>query len=168
MPRHESDKEDLIADAVALVDRAEYSLIDEVAQETKIVTVGFRSDCSMSIYFNQDPFYQFDSDGLLRRAFADGFLYRSQGTTLAKLQRERTEGRVTLVRTDLTQSELQEFHQRMESLLHEFRNAVHTGKALQLRSVTDLQNFDTLLTQQIDKVLTHEVEFFSSSINRRK
>lgn len=168
MTRHESDKEDLIADAVALIDRAEYSMASEDSQPHCIVTVGFRSDRSLSVYFDQDPFYQFDSAGLLRRSFANNFLYRSQGTTLARLQRERSDGAVSLMRTDLTPYELHEFGNRMTQQLTLLKAAILSGAAQRLRTVTDLPDFDTVLIQQIDVVLGHQVDFLSTSINHRK
>jgi hypothetical protein len=168
MPRHEHDKEDLIADAVALIDRAEYSVKVDGAAEPEIVTAGFRRDQSLSVYFDQDPFYQFDSSGLLRRSYAGGFLFRSQGTTLARIQRQRTNGQVTLLRTDLTPIQLREFQDNMRLRLQTLKNAIHTKMAVRLRSVTELPEFDSTLTRQIDVILGHDNTFLSTTINHRK
>jgi hypothetical protein len=98
MARHESDREDLMADATALVERAEFEVPDQPAS----VIAGYRRDGSLSIYFGADPCYHFDCQLRLRRAFVAGSLYRTQGHTLARLQRSRTEQSVELFRHDLS------------------------------------------------------------------
>ena len=68
MTRQESDREDLIREAVAMPERGEFRVpgLDE------LVTVGFRTTAAMSVFIGQDPVYQFDPAGRLRRAFANG------------------------------------------------------------------------------------------------
>ena len=122
MSRQESDREDLILEAVAMPDRGEFRIpgLDE------LVTVGFRSTAAMSIFIGQDPVYQFDPDGRLRRAFVEGFLYRSQHTTLARLQRVRTETNIQLQRSELRHDELSHFrtllHQRLSCISGSIRD----------------------------------------------
>src|SRR5690606_34667698 len=70
---------------------------------------GYRRDGALSIYFGADPCYHFDRDLRLRRAFVDGALYRTQGHTLARLQRSRTGQTVELIRHDLTDAERDAF-----------------------------------------------------------
>src|SRR5262245_38318908 len=72
MARQESDREDLLREATALVERAEL----KVAGEPEPVTVGFRRDGSLSVFFGSVAVYQFNTAGELRRAFADGLLYK--------------------------------------------------------------------------------------------
>src|SRR5262245_3342321 len=105
MSRHESDREDLMAEATALRERIALQL----GGETEHVVLGFRDNGGWSLYFGSDPVFHFDAAGGLRRAFVDGELYRSQGTTLARLTRTRTDREVQLVRHDLSQGELEEF-----------------------------------------------------------
>lgn len=169
MPRQEHDKEDLITDAVALINRVEYSVYSDGLTSPQIVTAGFRSDHCLSVYFDQDPFYQFDLSGLLRRSYADGLLFRSQGDTLAKIKRQRSDGQVTLLRTDLTSTELQDFRASMQLRLQLLKNAIQSKTAVRLRSVTEMPNFDTTLTKQIDAILGHNKKnFLSATINHRK
>lgn len=113
MAQQENDREDLIREAVALSPRAEL----QVPTLTKLVTAGFRSNGACSLFFGQDPVYQFDPAGGLRRACVDGLLYRSQGSTLAQLTRVRTVENTVLQRVDLEQAELQVFRQRMTTSL---------------------------------------------------
>lgn len=109
MARVESDREDLMAEAVALVRRVEL----RTPGRDETVVVGFRANGWLSIYLGPDLMYQFDEQGRLRRAFIDGLLYRTQGTTLAQLRRERSDVETTLLRRDLTESELTEFRSVM-------------------------------------------------------
>ncbi len=105
MARNESDREDLMGEATALVRRIELSITD--APES--IVAGFRKTGALSIYFGADPVYHIDEEMRLRRAYVDGLLYRTQGTTLAQLDRQRTETSTTLNRHDLTEDECNKF-----------------------------------------------------------
>lgn len=133
MTRHESDREDLIREAVALKTRIEW----DVPGEPEPVVTGVRSDMSLSVFFGQDPVYHFNPKGQLRRAFVDGFLFRTQGGTLARLNRERSELETTLLRNDLTELELAEFLAAMRTRLAALRTALLNETATELRSVVD-------------------------------
>jgi len=169
MARQESDKEDLISEATALVDRAEYLRAAETDSKCswKLVTVGFRKDRSFSIYFDQDPFYQFDSNGSLPRASENGFLYRSQHTTLARLKRERSDNQTTLQRTDLDATQLAAFQERLMSHLCEFHKALRSSKAQRQRAVTTMENIDQRTLEFLETVLRKEQPFLSPTINMR-
>ena len=101
MARQESDREDLLREATALVERAELN----VAGESDPVTVGFRRDGSLNVYFGSEPVYQFNTAGELRRAFVDGHMLKAERSKLVELRRERTAHEVTLVRRELTATE---------------------------------------------------------------
>lgn len=105
MARTESDRDDLMAEAVALTRRVEAN----VSGEKTLIVTGFRTNGWLSIYFGPDRMYQFDELGRLRRAFVHGLLYRTQGTTLAQLRRQRTDTETILLRRDLPHPELAEF-----------------------------------------------------------
>ena len=109
MARNESDREDLLREATALVPRVEL----EVSGEIEPVLIGIRSNGSLSVYFGADPMVQFDRGDRLRRACVDGLLYRTQGTTLARLERQRTAEETVLRRHDLTVDEMTELCGRL-------------------------------------------------------
>ena len=109
MARTESDRKDLMAEAVAMTRRVEVTI---PGNETLIVT-GFRANGWLSIYLGPERMYQFDEEGRLRRAFVNGLLFRTQGTTLAQLHRQRTETETVLLRRGLSHSELAEFRLAM-------------------------------------------------------
>ncbi len=111
--RHESDREDIMREATAMRRRVSLS----VNGLPTPVVAGFRSNGFFSIYFDQDPVYQFNADGQLRRAYRNGFLFRTQGDTLARLERTRSQTETVLLRTDLTDIELSEFIAEMKRFL---------------------------------------------------
>lgn len=133
MARHEADREDLIREAVALKTRIEW----DVPGEPEPVVTGVRADLSLSVFFGQDPVYHFNPEGQLRRAFVDGFLFRTQRDTLARLHRKRSESETTLLRNDLTEAELAEFLAAMRTRLAALRDALQSEAATELRSVID-------------------------------
>jgi hypothetical protein len=94
MPHAEHDREDLLREATALVERAE---LQAPAIEAPVVA-GFRRDGSFAIFFGGDPVYQFNAARLLRRAFVAGLLYKAERRRLVRLRRERTAAETTLVR----------------------------------------------------------------------
>lgn len=101
MARQEHDREDLLREAVALVERAELRL----TTSDDSVVVGFRRDGSASVYFGGEPVYQFTSRGELRRAYDHGLLYKAERGRLVSLRRERSPNEVQLLRHDLTEEE---------------------------------------------------------------
>jgi hypothetical protein len=116
MSRRESDREDLLREATALIERAEITVpgFDEP------IVVGFRRDGSLSVFFGPDPVYQFNAAGGLRRAFTSGVLYKAERGCLVSLRRERGDAEVALVRTELNAEETADFlkaaHTRLTDL----------------------------------------------------
>lgn len=98
MAREEHDREDLLREATALVERAEL----RVEREPETVTIGFRRDGGASIYFGGDPVYQFNPSNELRRAFIDGKLLKAERGKLVELTRVRTSAATELVARSLT------------------------------------------------------------------
>lgn len=74
MARQEHDREDLLAEAVALVERIEL----RVGDWPQSVTAGFRRDGSASFYLTADEVYQFNTARQLRRAFLAGRLIKAR------------------------------------------------------------------------------------------
>lgn len=148
MARDESDREDLIREATALRNRVEWQIPDE----SELVFAGVRSNGSLAIYFGPDPVYQFSLDGGLRRAFADGFLYRTQGTTLARLVRRRSSQETVLHRSNLNSSELSQFLSSMDEKLIRLMQSIADGSATKIRSVSDgtAPNYETLISAALN------------------
>lgn len=119
MARNESNREDLLREATALVERIELvphatasAVSDNLARDVPIVA-GFRSDGALSIFFGQDPVYQFNAAGELRRAYCEGLLFKAVRGQLISLDRVRTANEVRLLRIELTDAEQVAFLARM-------------------------------------------------------
>lgn len=113
MARHESDREDLLREATALVERVEL----EVTSFDQPIVVGFRRNGCGSIYFGADPVVQFNADGAVRRGYRNGRLLKAEHGQLVELQRQRTAEATVLERRELTADE-----QRV--VLDEFARAI--------------------------------------------
>ncbi len=162
MARNEADREDLIREAVALTERVELF----VPGFEELITIGFRSNGAMSIFVGQDPVYQFDSSGRLRRAFVDGFLFRSQHSGLARLERVRTESEVQLQRYDLSPQECDEFRLKMLATLQQIAQPVQQRIVHISRSVPPAADLLPKMETGILSVLD-AVEWLSPEIRRR-
>src|SRR5262245_28859244 len=116
MSLHEENREDLLREATALVERVEFTI--GVGEP---IVAGFRRDGSASFFLEPAVVYQFNLACQLRRAFLHGQLYKAENGRLIRLTRQRAETAVELVRHDLTPLEsanllgeagrrLQQFH----------------------------------------------------------
>jgi hypothetical protein len=110
-------------DAVALVERVELRGPQVIAK----IDAGFREDGRLSLFFGVDPYYQFDPEGRLRRAFADGQIFLTTGSGLKALTRQRITEETVLVRHDLAPTELDQFMRRMLDQIGGLRQAIASG-----------------------------------------
>lgn len=120
MARQEHDREDLLAEAKALVERIHL----QAAGLAEAVTVGFRRDHSASFYFGAQHVYQFTSAGSLRRAFVGELLYKAERGQLVSLRRERGPETVALVRHDLEPAETAALFGTMRGFLDTLHHAL--------------------------------------------
>ncbi len=150
MARNESDREDLFAEAVTLVRRAEAVLANSVP-----ILAGIKTNGDVSFYFGPDCVYHVDAAGRFRRAFVDGFLYRSRGDGLSRLRRDRTETETALLRTDLPDDEAMRFLTAMHDSLRTLRTAITTGTWTVLRQQpADDPLLGAEITTMIDTILS--------------
>ncbi|HEY4307811.1 MAG TPA: hypothetical protein VGN12_00040 [Pirellulales bacterium] len=101
MAKYEQSREDLLAEATALVERVELALPAESAN----VVIGFRKTGAASLYFGEDPAYHFNSAGQLRRAYLDGQLLKAEREQLITMARQRDAAEVQLRSRALTAAE---------------------------------------------------------------
>jgi hypothetical protein len=133
MARDESDREDLLREATALVERIELSARDGLIprpvpvrdRERGNIVIGFRAGGAVSIFFGADPVYQFNTAGELRRAYCDGLLFKADRHRLVSLRRVREHDAVQLVRQELTDPEQSAFLSRMSGDLRDLRTRLH-------------------------------------------
>lgn len=125
MSRQESDREDLLREATALVERIELRL----PEQPDSIVAGFRRDGSASFFFGQSPVYQFNSRCELRRAYVGGLLYKVDSGQLVEMRRERTPTAVELRSRQLSPAEAAQFLLDTEKWLSTLRNALAAGNA---------------------------------------
>jgi hypothetical protein len=125
MALDDSDREDLLREATALVERVELALSDSASDVAKVV-VGFRRDGALSVFFGAEPVYQFNAAGELRRAFCDGLLFKAAGGRLVSLERIRTADEVQLMRRDLSEVDQQAFIARLDQDLRRLAGHLET------------------------------------------
>jgi hypothetical protein len=120
MAREEQNREDVLREATALVERVELAPAAGFAGEGERAVVGFRADGSLSVFFGAEPVYQFNSRRELRRAYADGLLYKAERGRLVSLERVRHLQEVQLLRRELSESAQADFltaaQQRLRTL----------------------------------------------------
>jgi hypothetical protein len=132
MARQEQDREDLIAEATALVTRAEVSVPDA----PQPVVLGLRSNRWLSVYLNPELVFHFNEHGALRRAHVDGLMDRSSPKGLSRLRRHRSGPKSSeLLRADLSAEEQQEFLMGLANHLRVLRDHFQQGRAVVLRQV---------------------------------
>ena len=124
MSRQESDREDLLREATALVERIELRLPGQLES----IVAGFRRDGAASYFFGASPVYQFNAAGELRRAFAGGLLYKVDGGQLVEMRRERTATAVELISRRLNELETAVFLRQAEAALAQLTSALVAGR----------------------------------------
>lgn len=163
MARQESEREDLMREAVALVERVELQC-DGFPES---IIAGFRSAGELSLFYGQDPVYQFDAEFRLRRAYVAGHLYRSHGTTLARLTRERTPEETRLLRYDLQAEELVQFQDQMRDTLRRLLTTLPSATTSVLRSVPE-GNAVAERTQAVLPQILARTDWLSRPLVRRR
>ena len=123
MAQQEQDREDLFAEATALVERVEL-VVDGVADP---VVIGFRHDGCASVYFGGDPVFHFNTRRELRRAYAGGQLYKAQRGRLISLQRKRTDQEVQLLQQELDDVGQTAFLAQCQQWLARLRESIEAG-----------------------------------------
>jgi len=123
MARDQSDRENLLAEATALVERAEIAI-----EDGRTIVVGFRRDSSFSVFFDSEPVFQFNAAGELRRAYYEGRLIKAELGKLIALDRQRADGQVQLVRDEFDDARSQQFIQAMSQHLEELTSVLESDR----------------------------------------
>ena len=127
MACEESSRENLLREATALVERIALRITTPLAaprDRDDHVVAGFRANGSASFFFGEDPVYQFNSTGKLRRAYFGGLLFKATHRRLVSLQRVRQQSETQLLSRQLTDSEQLSFTGEMQTRLRELAGAL--------------------------------------------
>lgn len=148
MARTEQDREDLFAEAVAYRQAAELhpSPLDEP------LFLGYRADGRLGVYLGGDLAYQFTKEMKLRRAFYDGLIFQSTGTTLSQLKRLRTQDETILQRSDLSEQQLFQFHQKMQQFLQTVQQVLKETPSAQWRIRGHGEELLALLSESLQRI----------------
>ncbi len=134
MARQPEEREDLLREATAMVERAEFSVRAVPGRESTRLdqdasrVVGFRRDGSGSIFLGSDPVYQFNQEGHLRRAHCEGVLIKAEHGRLVQLTRDRTSVAVNLMRHTMSDREQTTFLAELTSRLQALCRQVARGE----------------------------------------
>lgn len=122
MAREVHEREELLREATALVPRIELRVKrGELASE---VFAGFRGEGALSLYFDQDPVYHFNSRKQLRRAFAEDRLIKTQQGKLVSMRRVRGPQSTDLHSHELSPDEVRQFCEAMVERIDLLREAL--------------------------------------------
>lgn len=149
MAKQTHDREDLMRDGTQMPIRG-LIVIDQ--QE---VFVGFRTGGQASLYWDQDPVFQFDAEGSLRRAFVDSVRYLAANGKLQSLaspdRNKSTTQRMKLARQTLTGLQTEAILELLLRCLAELRLAHETMARWQTLGATPEQ-FADRVTGWLDSV----------------
>lgn len=133
MAEQEQDREDLLREATALVERIELRgwhndsvRAGAICADAEPLVIGFRRDGAISFFFGADPVLQFNAQGELRRAYHNGKLLKAERARLVELTRQRTPGAVLLARREMPLEEMREWLDSMLRRLHELKQQLQT------------------------------------------
>ena len=123
MALQESEREDLLHEATALVERIELRVLGA----PQPVVVGFRRGGAASVFWGADPAYQFTTANELRRAYIEGLLYKADKGRLVALRRERSGAEVALIQRKLENAETAAVLSTLEAHLSRLKAALSQG-----------------------------------------
>lgn len=126
MARYEADREDLLREATALVERIELAALDDPNADH--VVVGFRRSGAASVYFGSEPAYHFNSAGELRRAYYDGALIKAEQGRLVEMRRNRKVDVVELDSKILADTEQQRLVDEIRADLRRLATELQEGR----------------------------------------
>jgi len=153
MAKQKADREDLFREGTAMPIRGRL-LIDQ-----QDVVIGFRDDGAFSLYWDQDPVFQFDADRQLRRVFLNCNRYKSQNRRLVRLTQPAADqtaavGRLRLLEETVSADEEAQILQRLTGCLQQIQEhlalPVDSPDAHTLQSVgASAPEFRTVVLQWI-------------------
>ena len=123
MSHASKETEELLRDATALVERLSLQTPDWPDH----VVVGFRSNGSASIFFGEDPVYQFNNKHELRRSYWRGQRIKSESGKLFALVPEPDVSRLRFVGRDFDEGQTHGYLAELTGRLEQLRTALANG-----------------------------------------
>ena len=116
MAKQEQDKEAILREATALVNRVELKLGGE-RESGDSVFVGFRRDGSVSFFYDGEPVYQFNTQHAFRRGYYQSTMLKAEQGKLVQLTRSREGEQLVLLRREFNDQQTAEFCEEMRQNL---------------------------------------------------
>ena len=126
MAKQEVDREDILREATALVNRVELEVSGRAAGDH--IVFGFRECGSLAVYFGGEPVYQFNANQALRRAYHQGCLLKAVDCLLASMRRERQDDKLQLLSTSWDEEKTREFIGQVRRDMFQLVEAIAAGK----------------------------------------
>ncbi|MBA63830.1 MAG: hypothetical protein CMJ76_15865 [Planctomycetaceae bacterium] len=118
MAKQQQDKEDILREATALVNRVELQSFQDT-DSPQSVFVGFRRDGAISFFFDTEPVYQFNSRHAFRRGYYQNTILKAEQGKIVQLVRTRKGEQLILLRRDYSDQQTVAFVQEMQQNLLE-------------------------------------------------
>ena len=160
MARAQQPREELLRDATALVERVSF----HVNYWTEPVVVGFRSNGAVSIYFGEDPVYQFNRDDELRRSHWRGQRIKAEQRQLKLLRQEPGSTRLQLSNTDLGTDQTNAFVDDLTNRLELLRTAVFHRNLQVIGQVPEQPDLLPRVQRWIESLGSHPTIAISPSV----
>lgn len=123
MARHETDREDLLAEGVNLPERGRI-----IGPDQRQWVAGWRNGRSISLFVDQDPVFHFNAHGEIRRAFVDGSKLAAKDRRLCTLIRVPNDrGRISLNHEPLSDDQADRIQEMLRASLNGLREALNAG-----------------------------------------
>lgn len=152
MAKQQQDKEDILREATALVNRIELKIPENSSWEDSVF-VGFRRDQSISFFFGGEPVYQFNIRNQFRRGYDRGVLLKAEHGQLVQLRQERENGKLVLLRRVWEKTETTEYLESVRFNLAALRDLVRRNLVEIVGAVVETGTPEELLQQ-----ITHWID----------
>ena len=125
MAREESDREDILAEAVALIDRVQFRC-DWFPDDC--IVIGFRRNSAVSLFLGQDEVYHFNDTNQLRRGYWHGTLLKAESGRIVQMVRQRNERETMLRSRQLDAEQQQQVIDRLQQRLRQLGDSLRVGE----------------------------------------
>lgn len=156
LAKQEHDKEDILREATALVNRIELRSTDGSWKST--VHVGFRRDQSIAFFFGAEPVYQFNVQHQFRRAYFNGLLLKAENGKIVQLRRQREAGQLMLLRKQWNSHQQEEFLRVLQHDLMHLKDLGQSGMLEICGTVVEGGTAEELLLSILDWIEVHVVD----------
>ena len=154
MAKQKQDKEDILREATALVNRVELKLGGE-GEPDDSVFVGFRRDGAVSFFFGAEPVYQFNTQHAFRRGYYQNTMLKAEQGKLVQLTRSREGEQLVLLRREFDNQQTEEFCEEMRHNLLNLLSVLREEKYELIGFVVEDNTVEPLLLQVAHWIENH-------------